>query len=696
MRTFYIPTSSLNFNNILSSESVSPRAFYQARSFGYGRWTAIPENPFENSLVLYDQYRSFSRPLGDLEDHPLLVEIVLDDEEVSRLMSFGEHAYLSNHTIYLNPFSTKFIFFCENDMRITLSLSDSSVETKCVQLYRKKMVVAEPCPVCYDSFDLSHEIQELDLIEVERDKRLNRMKGLLYGYYIGAILSTTKENIERLNAYREIRDILAAILSSYDHKATAQQRERLKELYSLVQPAIPFFTKLAALVPEKSLFDEIVALVRREFGSIRGEISVDSQISQLLAYSVGGDGINPVIENLNKAIRDVEGIMMKESRTVSTSESQIVVFDGVLSEVNIAGISEMDKVLYKAWINEVLSKDDYTGRTSTFKEQLSDDITRKAKDVYDAEWRGSYPEITLNSLRKHVRGGDYNHQWGNDIYSSISAVVVCGDDWQKMLQFMQSKGMTDYRIAFSMYGAVNGFASLHRDFTDVLFGRDRKYIGDVYKEFYGQLFDKDVVVSSVDVQSVVVESASKETQLETTTENGNGEIEALLKTIKYGRRQQTLSAKVIEAVCDVYKEFGGRPTTLFYKRIQKVEGVGKESVKAVQEVLGVVSDDLFSQANMEQGEIVKPSRLSFVSDDKAFEVVDELQIGDAKIVQILKDDIKYVQDRHRNAIRVSDQECIDHLRNLIFSDKWSKHLIQTPSNLQIVEQLVWELMQRYK
>ena len=53
---------------------------------------------------------------------------------------------------------------------------------------------------------------------------------------------------------------------------------------------------------------------------------------------------------------------------------------------------------------------------------------------------------------------------------------------------MQTKGMYDYRLAFSMYGALNGFANLTRDFTDLLFSYDSKYIADVYTEFHGQLF----------------------------------------------------------------------------------------------------------------------------------------------------------------------------------------------------------------
>ena len=72
---YYIPTSSLNFNNILSTESISPASFYTSRNFGYSRWTLVPENPHQNMVLLYDSPGFFSRPVCDVEDHPLLIEI---------------------------------------------------------------------------------------------------------------------------------------------------------------------------------------------------------------------------------------------------------------------------------------------------------------------------------------------------------------------------------------------------------------------------------------------------------------------------------------------------------------------------------------------------------------------------------------------------------------------------------------------
>lgn len=493
MKTYYIPTSSLNFNNILSSESISPKAFYQGRAFGYSRWASIPENPYENSIVLYDQLCSFVRPKSDYEDHPMVVEVVLDDNIIDAFTRLDEHTVLSDRTIYLDPFTTRIFFFSENEKRIALSLSDSSIETKFVRLYQKNILVIAPPVVSYQLPNLSKEVQSLNMAEIDRDKRINRMKGLLYGYYIGGLLSSSREDIIKLNSQREIQDILAAVLASYDHKATPQQRARLKELYSSLQPEIPFFTKLSNIVSEKSLFDAIVSLVRDEYGYICGEFDVDRKISQLLSANPQ-EGKNPVIEEINQLIRQTKTTMAGKVKPISVMERQIVVKDGSLLHINLPGLSNSDKVLYTAWINDVLSKDEYSGKISTFKETLSDDVTRKAKEVFEPEWKGSYPEITLNALRRHVRGDEFNHVWKEDIYSALSAVIIRGDDWQKLLQYMQGKVMTDYRLAFSMYGTINGFANLPRDFTDELFNRDSKYIADVYKEFYGQLFGMNIPV----------------------------------------------------------------------------------------------------------------------------------------------------------------------------------------------------------
>lgn len=499
MKKYYIPTSSLNFNNILSSESISPKVFYLVRSFGYGRWVSIPENPFDNSIVLYDELCSFRRPQSSFEDHPLLIEISLDKSVESTLSRLPEHEhiFLCNHTIYIDPWSTRLIFFTDSDKIKALSLSDSSIETKFVKLYEQKIVVVKHLASSYVRIENpKNEIQSVNNDEIEKDKRINRLKGFLYGYYIGAILSASKKDIVKLNKAREIRNILVAILSSLDRRATLQQQERLKDLYAAFQP--PLFSKLSAIISEKRMFDDVISVIRKEYGYIPDEIDVNKVISQLLNMPMHLGAKNP-IEDINAKIRQIEDTISKSAHLISVNEEQVIVCEDSRIKLNIEELSDKDKKLCMAWVNEVLVKDGYTGKISTFKDVLSDDITIKAKEVYETDlnikWKGSSSELILNALRRHVRGSEYPHMWNNDIYSSISALIMCGDDWQKLLEYMQGKEMTDYRLAYAMYGIINGFANLPRDFTDVLFSQEKTYIAEVYREFYGQLFGRDVVCS---------------------------------------------------------------------------------------------------------------------------------------------------------------------------------------------------------
>ena len=74
----YIPTTSLNFNNILSTESISPKGFYALRGYGYSRWFSIPENDFDGAILLYESPAVHVRPKSDLENKFCVPRIQVD------------------------------------------------------------------------------------------------------------------------------------------------------------------------------------------------------------------------------------------------------------------------------------------------------------------------------------------------------------------------------------------------------------------------------------------------------------------------------------------------------------------------------------------------------------------------------------------------------------------------------------------
>lgn len=480
---YYIPTSSLNFNNILSTESISPKSFYERRGFGYSRWFTVEENSIEHLTILYDKPHMFERPQSDIEDHPMLIEIDVDDE----FSKLADGVFYTERTIYLNPWQTKFVFFAEKDKTTALSLSDSSLETKLVRLYQKKIYVHQ--------FEGSYPILQKDSIApigdidslVEEDYVINKMKGLLYGYYIGANLSSTKENVRKLDALREIQNIFSSILSSYDKTPSSAQRSRLNELFDYLDSQQPIYADLEKEVGNRLLVDKIFAIFKRH-----GYVFTSIDRTKLI-YGLQDEGANnQSITWINREIARAKSLMESSKVKLNPDDAEIIVSskDKVIAPKAIA--DNLMSNLFVSWVNEVLCSKSFNGKVNSIKEGLSDEITKSAKNVIGSDWENSPVRTYLNQLRRHVRGEEFNQSWDNGVLSSISAVLIKGDEWEQLLNFMQSKGMYDYRIAFALYGVLNGFANMTRDFTDLLLTTESGYLSKVYREMYGQLLEKSI------------------------------------------------------------------------------------------------------------------------------------------------------------------------------------------------------------
>ena len=332
------------------------------------------------------------------------------------------------------------------------------------------------------------------MFEIEKDIRINKMKGLLYGYYIGSILSSDLDSVKYLNVLKEIHNIFAAILSSFEKRPTAYQNERLDILFDYITEQNADFKSLYEIINSPAL--DAMGKAKRIWGLAsvffrRGSLQNEDKnalLSCLQYASEKDEKENQAIIWIKQKIDNAKRQMWSKKRLLNPADSEIVVMDNNLYSLKNSNlIDEMDNRLCVSWINEILSDKNTHGRISTYKEDLAKNLTLKAKEVYQGLWENCQTRVYLNDLRRHIAGEEFKHEWNNGLLSSIAAVLVAGDDWEKMLSFMQSKEMNDYKLAFAFYGALNGFANLTRDFTDVLFSLDKNYVWDVYKEFYGQL-----------------------------------------------------------------------------------------------------------------------------------------------------------------------------------------------------------------
>lgn len=484
MKKLYIPTSSLNLNNILSSESISPKAFYTKRDFGYSRWENIPENNYDNAITLYDTLCKFTRPKSDLEDHPLLIEVNIEEEHIKNI---NDHTFYCDHTIYLTPASTRFIFFTEEDMRIALSMTNGSLETKMVKLYENNFYVEQPTET-YSIENIELEIK-LNESEIEKDYKLNKLKGLLYGYYIGALLSTDISKVIRLNSLYEIDGIFAAINSSLDKTPTDYQYRRLFYLFQSEEDRNEYKNLLQQTTTENKE-EETFFKFYQFFSKIISNNQIDKLLFSLKSDTIKDDEIHPTIQWIKDKIAEYKKDIWTNRKKLTTSSEEIIIANNELSKVATIPDNIAFK-LFSEWINIIIC-DKYNGKINTYKKEFADKITLCAKDEYGAKWNEeNVTRRYLNTLRKHIAGEEFIEKFNNGLLASMSANIIAGEDWNVLLRFMQKNEMTEYKTAFAIYGILNGFANLTRDFTDILLDQDSSYVNDVYKEFHGQLHGTD-------------------------------------------------------------------------------------------------------------------------------------------------------------------------------------------------------------
>lgn len=492
MKKLYIPTSTCNFNNILSSESISPKAFYARRGFGYSRWTNIPENDNDNVILLYEEPFAFSRPKSEVEDHPMLVEIETDEKFPQTRVQGVRY---SDHTIYLVRRCTHFVFFNEQDMRTTLSMSETSAETKLVDLYKRQIYIRNfQCRTQQPNIKVETGLNE---VAIEKDIRINKMKGLLYGYYIGAYLSTPKEITERHKRLTELKNIFGAVVSSEGRQPTGVQQKRMEAIFFEIKKENPAFEALTQYCP-----DNVNEILDFEFRCIRSGVSYPNyfdanEIIRELSTEEEAKKASSWLRNEEKKLAKDE---QNKRKPLSVNAKELIVKGNTLFDISTALLKDEDeKNLVKAWVNDIFILQKYNKNIASFKSDLADKITTKAKEIFgDTKWENSDMKRWLNDMRKYIKGEDVKIEWGNTLVASITSVLLKGDDIDNLLAFMRSKSVSDYRIAFAFYGMLHGFANLTRDFTDNLYTyKDNGYISEVYKAIYEQTQGKHFPQSSL-------------------------------------------------------------------------------------------------------------------------------------------------------------------------------------------------------
>ena len=141
----YIPTCTLNFNNIFTTESISPKSFYFKRGFGNKRFYTVEPNNFEDVILLYSKYPRFNVDDNEMENYPMVIEIESEDYPSDIFSKVCSHMdvdiYISSSTVYLNPFHSFIYFESYAERQGVLTKAAQSLENKFEKLYNSNLIV---------------------------------------------------------------------------------------------------------------------------------------------------------------------------------------------------------------------------------------------------------------------------------------------------------------------------------------------------------------------------------------------------------------------------------------------------------------------------------------------------------------------------------------------------------------------------
>ena len=572
----YIPTCTLNFNNILSSESISPLGFYARRGFGNKRFYPVCANDKEQAILLYSKYPRFKVEDNDLENYPMVIEIESNDYKEGFFEKAKEHdsveTYVCYHSINLNPFHCRIYLNSYQERQGVLSKAEQSLENKFYKLYAANIEVKPEEKKSFwdnaktlfslseeDDFAWSPSYSDCEIknepIDVRNDVLQDRIKGFIYCYLIGANCSVSNE-IGKLKALsRKLRNTLSAVVNSPDKRPTQIQDNAIlngikefNEIYSSIDEDTIWNKK----VLDSSLSNNPLGLSVKEAERLLQHWGIFDALCNKLhlrrVYDANDlwsclevatqETFTRAIDSMNNAVRRLE---LKDSanREKAGIESLLNVDENLSlhildSSYNHSFYEELIRSQLKAEYKSVMEE-------NGVEEPLAQAYNggKILRDMLGDKWESNSASTYVGALLNHFQENTAFDLLAidNDVLTSFAAFCQKGDDIDRLVEYLVQTGFCNYKLAYGLYGATRGFASLPKTFTSVLINGDKEY----YQSFESNVWR---MLNGIEIKDAVLPKAGSNTSVVVGIQLGSRIIENIGKIETNTTKQQI----VVEAV----------------------------------------------------------------------------------------------------------------------------------------------------
>jgi len=551
MQYYYYPLCSQDFafENVFSTESISPPTFYPKRGFGIDYFYKIPKVHHEDAIILYTAPPKYE--VGVKNDAvKFILQIAETAIDINDIISINEKAIGYQRTIYLNKDNFRVLFFSQKDRKLTILRSETSLPTKNLKKYEGNIdVIAETvCRECYidnlEALNLSSETLYNDLTV---DRRYNFFKGFVYGILVGLTNIKSIEEIEIKRGLREILNSFAELKNRFENstKDTDPNYSRgnttnllvyEKRLQEVVTDTERLFIKL---FPDQSFSESYISkflckVFPNRFNSVADaqkyidQHIVDDEIFGTSKFLKIRTFINDRIEDKDitlyfNIIREQIKVYLNSSRysnwsktTRENSNDKVkdILFDlNRFVERNLVNKGknkkvELEKISFDFFKNQVRIKTPFY----SFDDKTIDEVNLINNVIlkYSKTGRGQAKKETILEIVKEVgnifskKGVSKLFQYLNNEITNYSidsvvsipmrnfiAVVFNPDSIEKLDDFIEAKYIQDRWMAYSFWGSLNGFANLSGEFVRPIFESSDESLQN-YIDRYLQSIHKEI------------------------------------------------------------------------------------------------------------------------------------------------------------------------------------------------------------
>lgn len=699
----YLPTSTLNFNSIMSSESISPASFYSKRGFGYKRFEKVNPNNLDNRIILYPKYPAFDIDDKELENYPMVIEVetkTLKGDIIKEI----DGLFYTNETIYLNPFSTKIIFRNNSEKATTISKADPSIETKMVSVYKNSFTAIDN-ETNINSFKWERSIIEDSKNDISKyiseDRKINKLKGLLYAYLIASKKSVSQDIISLKKYTRNLHNTLSAIITSPDNRATYSQEEQLKTIYGTINNKLLDIFLLPVIKEKSEKYQcDFCNLLKKENlwdNWLRQNNYSKNQVSQFFAPSKEKEkALNDYIHNFESQISSYEHSQKKANCDITCLP--------VLQFKRIISIPEQKEFLVKL-LNEYLEEAHNSEEFIHSRYEFAKSGGKIFKDELQEKWDGSPWQQYINALLKNLNEfSSFNLKSIKNItLESFAAFCQKGDsDIEKLEDYLISNEIGDFRIAFSLWGIIFGFANMPKTITnDFFLTNNLDYIANIYRHIFNQLHGVEIDGS---FKQIPINKKPIERIINTPTTQPIKEVDQSTnqlpdnQNIKQKLKDCNLKPEQLDSISDIYEKNRFLVNDKFFTYVKKIRGIGNKTIERIKEALEYKESEISKSTHTETSlfEEMKPELgKEFYNDSSVWFYIETLVPKNSQ--KKVKTEIDWIQNVHKvDGYKKKSGEWVslsDHSNNSVI-----KHFENNAKNRidsKLLEKIVTKLNELY-